>query len=133
MRFASDDVRDHMVCRKKEWTWNGLHALADEIAPASPPVIARKDEVPYYIAGVLQDAELTNKRTRLPFSSIMDSPQRDNRRPRYARLNAAAPETHSRYSSGGSRLAEGCARTEDQASGSLAILLFAFEATARLL
>jgi hypothetical protein len=74
MRFASDDVRDHMVCRKKEWTWNGLHALADEIAPASPPVIARKDEVPYYIAGVLQDADLTNKRTRLPFSSIMDSP-----------------------------------------------------------
>jgi putative DNA primase/helicase len=42
----------------------GVQALADEIAPSPAPVIDRKDLVPYYIAGTLKDAEITNKRLR---------------------------------------------------------------------
>src|SRR3954452_17559035 len=49
---------------EREWTCVGLQALADEIAPTPAPVIARKDQVPYYIGGSLKDAELTNKRLR---------------------------------------------------------------------
>jgi hypothetical protein len=49
---------------EQEWTCVGLQALADEIAPTPAPVIARKDQVPYYIGGCLKDAELTNRRLR---------------------------------------------------------------------
>jgi hypothetical protein len=52
------------VVPEREWTCKGLLELADEIAPMPAPVFARKDEVPYYIAGSLKDAELTNKRLR---------------------------------------------------------------------
>jgi hypothetical protein len=47
-----------------EWTCTGVQELADKIAPTPAPVIARKDEVPYYICGTLKDAELANKRLR---------------------------------------------------------------------
>ena len=52
------------VVPAREWTCKGLHELADEIAPTPAPIFARKEDVPYYIAGVLRDAELTNKRLR---------------------------------------------------------------------
>ena len=52
------------VVPAREWTCKGLQELADEIAPAPAPIFARKENVPYYIAGSLKDAELTNKRLR---------------------------------------------------------------------
>jgi hypothetical protein len=52
------------VVPASEWICTGLQALADEISPTPAPVISRKDQVSYYIAGTLKDAELTNKRLR---------------------------------------------------------------------
>ncbi len=52
------------VVPAREWTCKGLQELADEIAPTPAPIFARKEDVPYYIAGFLRDAELTNKRLR---------------------------------------------------------------------
>jgi Primase C terminal 2 (PriCT-2) len=52
------------VIPTREWTCIGLSALADELAPTPAPVIERKDQLPYYIAGTLKDAEITNKRVR---------------------------------------------------------------------
>ena len=53
-----------LVVPAREWTCKGLQELADEIAPTPAPIFTRKEDVPYYIAGVLRDAELTNKRLR---------------------------------------------------------------------
>ena len=53
-----------LVVPAREWTCKGLQELADEIAPTPAPTFVRKENVPYYIAGVLRDAELTNKRLR---------------------------------------------------------------------
>ena len=52
------------VAPAREWTCKGLQELADEIAPRPAPIFARKEDVPYYVAGSLRDAELTNKRLR---------------------------------------------------------------------
>jgi hypothetical protein len=42
----------------------GWSAFVEEVAPGDPPVIERKDQVPYYIAGTLKEAELINKKLR---------------------------------------------------------------------
>ena len=42
----------------------GRAALLQEIAPESAPVVERKDQVRYYIAGTLKEAELKNQRLR---------------------------------------------------------------------
>jgi hypothetical protein len=42
----------------------GWSAFVEEIAPDPAPVIERKDQVPYYIAGTLKEAELINKKLR---------------------------------------------------------------------
>ena len=42
----------------------GLPALIDEIAPEPAPIFPQKHRVPYYVACVLQEAELINKKLR---------------------------------------------------------------------
>ena len=49
---------------EREMLCVGWTALCKEIAPDPAPVFAQKDRVPYYISGVLQDAEFINKRLR---------------------------------------------------------------------
>ena len=53
-----------MVLPDKEVVCQGLSGIAAEIAPEPPPIIERKDQVPYYIAGTLKDAELKNATLR---------------------------------------------------------------------
>jgi hypothetical protein len=42
----------------------GWSAFVEEVAPSPPLVIERKDQVSYYIAGTLKEAELRNKKLR---------------------------------------------------------------------
>ena len=49
---------------EREMLCAGWTAFCKEIAPDPAPVFAQKDRVPYYISGVLQDAEFINKRLR---------------------------------------------------------------------
>jgi hypothetical protein len=53
-----------MVIPDREATVAGFSAFVDEIAQDPAPVIGRKDQVPYYIAGTLREAELVNKNLR---------------------------------------------------------------------
>ena len=52
------------VVPEQEIVCLGRTALLQEIAPDPAPVVARKDRVPYYIAGTLKEAELKNQRLR---------------------------------------------------------------------
>jgi hypothetical protein len=52
------------VLPDREDACSGWPAFVEEVAPVSPPVIERKDQVPYYIAGTLKEAELKNERLR---------------------------------------------------------------------
>jgi hypothetical protein len=53
-----------MVVPDREDACAGWSAFAEEIAPNLPPVVERKDQVPYYIAGKLKNAELKNAKLR---------------------------------------------------------------------
>jgi hypothetical protein len=53
-----------MVLPDHEAVITGWTAFAEEIAPDPAPVIERKDQVPYYIAGTLKEAELKNEKLR---------------------------------------------------------------------
>ncbi len=53
-----------MVVPDREATCSGWSAFVAEVAPDPAPVIEGKDQVPYYIAGTLKEAELINKRLR---------------------------------------------------------------------
>ena len=53
-----------MVLPDREAVCSGWSAFIDEIAPDPAPVIERKDQVPYYIAGTLTEAELINVKLR---------------------------------------------------------------------
>src|SRR5262249_839735 len=59
-RFAGS----RRVLPDREDACSGWPAFVEEVAPVSPPVIERKDQVPYYIAGTLKEAELKNERLR---------------------------------------------------------------------
>jgi hypothetical protein len=50
------------VLPDREVACSGWSALVEEIAPDPAPVIERKDQVPYYIAGTLKEAELINSK-----------------------------------------------------------------------
>ena len=52
------------VVPEQETVCVGWTALLQEIAPDPAPVVARKDRVPYYIAGRLKEAELKNRKLR---------------------------------------------------------------------
>ena len=52
------------VVPEQETIFCGLSALLQEIAPDPAPVFERKDQVPYYIAGTLKEAELKNLKLR---------------------------------------------------------------------
>jgi hypothetical protein len=52
------------VVPQQETVCLGRTELLQEIAPDPAPVVARKDQVPYYIAGRLKEAELKNRKLR---------------------------------------------------------------------
>ena len=52
------------VVPEQETIFCGLSALLQETAPDPAPVFERKDQVPYYIAGTLKEAELKNLKLR---------------------------------------------------------------------
>jgi hypothetical protein len=53
-----------MVLPDREAVCCGWSAFVEEVAPNPAPVIGRKDQVPYYIAGSLREAELINPKLR---------------------------------------------------------------------
>jgi hypothetical protein len=52
------------VLPDREAVSTGWSAFVEEVAPTLPQVVERKDQVPYYIAGTLKEAELINKKLR---------------------------------------------------------------------
>jgi hypothetical protein len=52
------------ILPEREAECPGWSAFLQEIAPDPAPVIKHKDQVPYYIAGILKEAELINEKLR---------------------------------------------------------------------